>query len=142
MATHSSVLAWRIPGLAGPSGLPFMGVAQSWTRLKRLSSSSSHPGQRSTGCSPLEMGAFVSWSAFFLTPGAPCCCSCQLVGSCGSAGFLKPESREGKGNHKRLKGREPRTPAAPPCPLQSLAPHPASQSPWVHRVLRHHYSCH
>ena len=25
MATHSSVLAWRIPGMAEPDGLPFMG---------------------------------------------------------------------------------------------------------------------
>ena len=25
MATHSSVLAWRIPGLAEPGGLPSMG---------------------------------------------------------------------------------------------------------------------
>ena len=25
MATHSSVLAWRIPGMAGPAGLPSMG---------------------------------------------------------------------------------------------------------------------
>ena len=25
MATHSSVLAWRIPGMGEPSGLPFMG---------------------------------------------------------------------------------------------------------------------
>ena len=25
MATHSSVLAWRIPGTAGPGGLPLMG---------------------------------------------------------------------------------------------------------------------
>ena len=41
MATHSSVLAWRIPGKAEPGGLPSMGVAQSRTRLKRLSSSSS-----------------------------------------------------------------------------------------------------
>ena len=40
MATHSSVLAWRIPGTGEPSGLPY-GVAQSQTRLKRLSSSSS-----------------------------------------------------------------------------------------------------
>ena len=40
MATHSSVLAWRIPGTAEPGGLPSMGVAQSQTRLKRLSSSS------------------------------------------------------------------------------------------------------
>ena len=25
MATHSIVLAWRIPGVAEPGGLPFMG---------------------------------------------------------------------------------------------------------------------
>ena len=35
MATHSSVLAWRILGTGEPGG-----VAQSRTRLKRLSSSS------------------------------------------------------------------------------------------------------
>jgi len=40
MATHSSVLAWRIPGTGEPGGLPSM-VSQSRTRLKRLSSSSS-----------------------------------------------------------------------------------------------------
>ena len=33
MATHSSVLAWRIPGTGEPGGLPY-GVAQSRTRLK------------------------------------------------------------------------------------------------------------
>ena len=37
MVTHSSVLAWRIPGMAEPGGLPSMG-SQSRTRLKRLSS--------------------------------------------------------------------------------------------------------
>ena len=41
MATHSSVLAWRIPGMGEAGGLPSIGVAQSQTRLKRLSSSSS-----------------------------------------------------------------------------------------------------
>ena len=40
MATHSSVLAWRIPGTGEPGGLPSVG-SQSRTRLKRLSSSSS-----------------------------------------------------------------------------------------------------
>ena len=40
MATHSSVLAWRIPGTGEPGGLPSMEL-QSWTRPKRLSSSSS-----------------------------------------------------------------------------------------------------
>ena len=41
MATHSGVLAWRIPGTGEPGGLPSMG-SQSRTRLKRLSSSSSN----------------------------------------------------------------------------------------------------
>ena len=40
MATHSSVLAWRIPGMVEPGGLPSMG-SHRVTRLKRLSSSSS-----------------------------------------------------------------------------------------------------
>ena len=40
MATHSSVLAWRIPGTGEPGGLPSLG-SQSRTRLKRLSSISS-----------------------------------------------------------------------------------------------------
>ena len=38
MATHSSVLAWRIPGTGEPGGLPFMG-SHSRTRLKQLSRS-------------------------------------------------------------------------------------------------------
>ena len=36
MATHSSVLAWRIPGMEEPATI--YGVTQSQTRLKRLSS--------------------------------------------------------------------------------------------------------
>ena len=43
MATCSSVLAWRIPG-EGAWWAAFYGVAQSRTRLKRCSSSSSKPG--------------------------------------------------------------------------------------------------
>ena len=39
MAPHSSVFAWRIPGTGEPDAV--YGVAQSWTQLKRLSSSSS-----------------------------------------------------------------------------------------------------
>ena len=34
MATHSSVLAWRIPGTGEPWWAAFYGVAQSRTRLK------------------------------------------------------------------------------------------------------------
>ena len=40
MATHSSVLAWRIPGMVGAWWAAVYGVAQNRTRLKRLSSSS------------------------------------------------------------------------------------------------------
>ena len=40
LATHSSVLAWRLPWTAEPGGWPSMG-SRSRTRLKRLSSSSS-----------------------------------------------------------------------------------------------------
>ena len=40
MATHSSVLAWRIPGVGEPGGLPSMGL-HSRTQLRQLSSSSS-----------------------------------------------------------------------------------------------------
>ena len=41
MATHSSVLAWKIPGTGEPVAAVY-GVAQSQTRLKWLSSSSIH----------------------------------------------------------------------------------------------------
>ena len=39
MVTHSSILAWRIPGTGEPGGLPSMGSHKSRTRRKRLSSS-------------------------------------------------------------------------------------------------------
>ena len=45
MATHSGVLAWRIPGMGEPVGLLSMGAAQSRTRLKCLSSSGSSRGK-------------------------------------------------------------------------------------------------
>ena len=41
MAPHSSTLAWKIPWDGGAWWAAVCGVAQSWTRLKRLSSSSS-----------------------------------------------------------------------------------------------------
>ena len=37
MATHSSILAWKIPWTEEPGGLQSNGVAKSWTRLKGLS---------------------------------------------------------------------------------------------------------
>ena len=38
MATHSSILAWRIPMDRGAWWAAVQRVAKSWTRLKRLSS--------------------------------------------------------------------------------------------------------
>ena len=52
MATHSSVLAWRIPGTGEPGGLPSMG-SHSRRRLKRLSSSNS---SNCTLCQMLYLG--------------------------------------------------------------------------------------
>ena len=65
MATHSSVLAWRIPRTAEPGGLPSMGPAQSRTRLKGLSSSSSSVHAKSlqlcpTLCDPMGCSPPVS----------------------------------------------------------------------------------
>ena len=49
MATHSSVLAWRIPGMGEPGGLPSMGshrVGHDWSNL--ASNSSLHSQQVTT----------------------------------------------------------------------------------------------
>ena len=46
MAPRSSILAWRIPGMGEPGGLPSMGSHKSWTQLKWLSSS--HSGRART----------------------------------------------------------------------------------------------
>ena len=43
MATHSHVLAWRIPGTGEPGGLPSMGSHRVWTRLKRPQGEKSRP---------------------------------------------------------------------------------------------------
>ena len=34
MATYSSILAWRIPGMGEPGGLPSMGLHRPLSRLK------------------------------------------------------------------------------------------------------------
>ena len=46
MATHSSTLAWRIPGTGEPGGLPSMGSHR--VGLKRLSSSGSSSSSSSS----------------------------------------------------------------------------------------------
>ena len=92
MATHSSVLAWRIPGTAEPGGLPSMG-SHSQTRLTQLSSSSSSRQEYCSGLpcpppgglpdpgikprsltSPALAGAFFTTSATREAPSSCCCC--------------------------------------------------------------------
>ena len=62
MATHSSVLAWRIPGAGEPGGLPSLGSHKSWTRLKRPSSSSNH------SVSSLRSGLYLSFHGSVTSP--------------------------------------------------------------------------
>ena len=45
MATHSSVLAWRIPWAEEPGGLQSIGLQRVWTRLKRLSMHGAEQGE-------------------------------------------------------------------------------------------------
>ena len=40
MATHSSILAWKIPWTEEPGGLQSMGVTKSWTPLSDLTAAS------------------------------------------------------------------------------------------------------
>ena len=67
MATHSSVLAWRIPGTGGAWWAAVYGVAQSRTRLKRLSSSSSSSSRRLKviNCSCIHIESLISLHYFF-----------------------------------------------------------------------------
>ena len=49
MATHSSVLAWRIPGTGEPGGLPSMGlhrVGHDWSHLAAAAAADDHWGGR------------------------------------------------------------------------------------------------
>ena len=63
MATHSSVLAWRIPG-TGAWWAAISGVAQSQTRLQRLSSSSN--SLCILGYQLHVLQTFISWSGICL----------------------------------------------------------------------------
>ena len=63
MATHSSVLAWRIPGTGEPGGLPSMGshrVGHDWSDLAAAAY-----------CFPLAAQAYIlTWGFHFPTPSA------------------------------------------------------------------------
>ena len=66
MATHSSVLAWRIPGTGEPGGLPFMG-SHSQTRLKRPSSSYHKPVPIKRNSAPFSRPySFLTGSKFLV----------------------------------------------------------------------------
>ena len=67
MATHSSVLAWRIPGMAEPGGLPSMGSHRVRQRLKWLSSSSSSNFYNSflVNLFPLDITDFIYFYIVF-----------------------------------------------------------------------------
>ena len=67
MATHSSVPAWRIPGGAWWEAV--YGVAQSRTRLKRLSSSSREPCGSNSKESLCNAGYLGSISGLGISPG-------------------------------------------------------------------------
>ena len=50
MATHSSVLAWRIPGMGEPGGLPSMGshsVGHNWSELEAAAATTPGEGEGS-----------------------------------------------------------------------------------------------
>ena len=71
MATHSSVLAWRIPGMGEPGGLPCMGshrVGHDWSDLAAAAAAANWPSCVSSSylTSPpdLNSDAISSWNIF------------------------------------------------------------------------------
>ena len=73
MATHSSVLAWRIPGMAEPGGLPSMGlhrVGHDWSDLAAAAAGSwgTSRAQRRGLKKAAELGIKTNWA-----PNRPCC---------------------------------------------------------------------
>ena len=64
MATHSSILAWRIPGMEEPSGLLSMGshrVGHDWNNLACIGEGDGNPLQYSCLENPRDGGAW--WAA-------------------------------------------------------------------------------
>ena len=72
MAPHFSTLAWKIPWMEEPGGLPVHGVAKSWTRLSNftftfhfhaLEKENGNPLQCSCLENPRDGGAW--WAALY-----------------------------------------------------------------------------
>ena len=98
MATHSSILAWRISWAEEPGGLQSIGL-QSWTRLKQLGGSSSR------------------YESVLVTQSYPSLCDfidCSLPGSsvCGDP----PGKNIGMGCHALLQGIFPNQGSNPGLP--------------------------
>ena len=76
MATHSSVLAWRIPGMGSLVGCHLWGRTESWTRLKRLSSRAAYIKSchlQTNLCFPVQFGRFLFFLPDFSGLDFQCC---------------------------------------------------------------------
>ena len=64
MATHSSILAWRIPGTGEPVGLPSLGSHRVGHDWKRLSSSSSilNPEEKAMATHSSTLAWQIPWT--------------------------------------------------------------------------------
>ena len=69
MATHSSVLAWRIPGMGEPGGLPSMGshrAGHDWSDLAAPSYFQPHHSNYQTVISNYELVSFLLFIYLFV----------------------------------------------------------------------------
>ena len=76
MATHSSVLAWRIPGMGEPGGLPSMGshrVGHDWSDLAAAAVHRKSVGSWST------LAIYRSWNIDLTRQGSTFFCDCSGV---------------------------------------------------------------
>ena len=117
MATHSSVLAWRIPGMGEPGGLPSMGshrVGHDWSDLAVAAAATNSPGwpcDRTKGWLGVPLGCLSATQVSFrsLAPGwgegsrwggrgnsSRCCFTCfvfrdfwSCLGGCQPHGLLR-----------------------------------------------------
>ena len=73
MATHSSILAWRIPGMAEPGGLPSLGshrVGHDWSNLTASSNRqwrTGKPGMQQPMGSQSDVSTQLNWTDALLT---------------------------------------------------------------------------
>ena len=70
MATHSSVLAWRIPGTAEPGGLPSMGshrVRHDWSDLAAAAEMITNGRKKRGTKEPLDEGERGEWKRWLKT---------------------------------------------------------------------------